>query len=155
MSYLLHRAISEASLLAAWQEVQANDLEDGRPSERVTKYGRSVLARLADLGRELKAGTWRPSPVYAMEIAKRSGGTRLLAVLAMEVRVVERAVMEVVDQHIGAVLLPWSYAYRKGLGFRPAPWPVRYRTMTHDPVKDVSCADHFRRSASPHWHPVI
>lgn len=120
MGDLLHRAISEASLLAAWQEVQANDLEDGKVSEQVADYARGVLARLTDLGRELKAGTWRPGPVYAMEIGKRSGGTRLLAVPAVEDRIVERAVMEVVDEYIDAVLLPWSYAYRKGLGVKDA-----------------------------------
>ncbi|MFF7358472.1 hypothetical protein ACFZA1_38475 [Streptomyces filipinensis] len=114
VGHLLYRAISESSLLAAWQEVQANDLEDGKVSDEVAEYARGVLARLTDLGRELKAGSWRPGPVYAMEIAKRSGGTRLLAVPAVEDRIVERAVMEVVDEYIDAVLLPWSYAYRKG-----------------------------------------
>ncbi|MEU3136986.1 CRISPR-associated endonuclease Cas1 [Streptomyces sp. NPDC006854] len=120
MGDLLYRAISEASLLAAWQEVQANDLEDGKVSDQVAQYARGVLARLTDLGRELKAGTWRPSPVYAMEVGKRSGGTRLLAVPAVEDRIVERAVMEVIDEYVDAVLLPWSYAYRKGLSVRDA-----------------------------------
>ncbi|MEV0966614.1 CRISPR-associated endonuclease Cas1 [Streptomyces sp. NPDC049910] len=120
MGDLLYRAISESSLLAAWQEVQANDLEDGKVSDQVAGYARGVLARLTDLGRELKAGSWRPGPVYAMEIAKRSGGTRLLAVPAVEDRIVERAVMEVVDEYIDAVLLPWSYAYRRGLSVRDA-----------------------------------
>ncbi|MEU9774274.1 CRISPR-associated endonuclease Cas1 [Streptomyces sp. NPDC047968] len=55
-----------------------------------------------------------------MEIKKRSGGTRLLAVPAVEDRIVERAVMEVIDEHVDAVLLPWSYAYRKGLSVRDA-----------------------------------
>ncbi|MCX5054669.1 MULTISPECIES: hypothetical protein [unclassified Streptomyces] len=56
-----------------------------------------------------------------MEIAKRSGGTRLLAVPAVEDRVVERAVMDVVDEYVDAVLLPWSCAYRQGLSVRDAP----------------------------------
>jgi CRISPR-associated protein Cas1 len=120
MGDLLHRAISEASLLGAWQEVQANDLEDGRVSDQVAAYARGVLGRLTDLGRELRAGTWRPAPVYATEIGKRSGGTRLLAVPAVEDRVVERAVMEVIDEYVDAVLLPWSFAYRKGLSVKDA-----------------------------------
>lgn len=140
MGDLLHRAISESSLLAAWQEVQANDLEDGKVSDQVAEYARGVLARLTDLGRELKAGTWRPAPVYAREIGKRSGGTRLLAVPAVEDRIVERAVMEVIDEYVDAVLLPWSYAHRKGLGVKDAlhdlaaardegaRWVVRTRT---------------------------
>lgn len=58
--------------------------------------------------------------MYAVEIAKRSGGTRLLAVPAVEDRIVERAAMKVVDEYIDAVLLPWSYAHRKGLSVKDA-----------------------------------
>ncbi|AOR31086.1 hypothetical protein BFF78_08555 [Streptomyces fodineus] len=36
----------------------------------MAEYARGVLARLTDLGRDLKPGSWRPGPVYAMEIAK-------------------------------------------------------------------------------------
>ncbi len=115
MAELLHRAASEAALLDAWREVQENDLDDGKVNPRVAAYADGILGRLAALGRALRDGTWKPSPVYAMEIEKPSGGKRLLAVPAVEDRVVERALMEVVDDLVDAVLLPWSYAYRKGL----------------------------------------
>jgi CRISPR-associated protein Cas1 len=117
---LLHRAASESALLSAWREVQENDLADGKVNQQVADYARGVLGRLAALSQALRTGTWAPSPVYAMEIDKRSGGKRLLAVPAVEDRVVERALMEVVDDHIDAVLLPWSYAYRKGLSVADA-----------------------------------
>ncbi|MGW0084535.1 CRISPR-associated endonuclease Cas1 [Streptomyces sp. NPDC003393] len=120
MGELLHRAAAEASLLDAWREVQKNDLEDGKVNPQVAVYADGILGRLAGLSRALREGTWRPSPVYAMEIGKRSGGKRLLAVPAVEDRIVERALMEVVDDLIDAVLLPWSYAYRKGLSVADA-----------------------------------
>ncbi len=120
MAELLHRAASESALLSAWREVQENDLADGKVNQQVADYARGVLGRLAALSQALRTGTWAPSPVYAMEIDKRSGGKRLLAVPAVEDRVVERALMEVVDDHIDAVLLPWSYAYRKGLSVADA-----------------------------------
>ncbi|MGV9525924.1 hypothetical protein ACWDRM_01500 [Streptomyces cellulosae] len=120
MAELLHRAASESALLSAWREVQENDLADGKVNQQVADYARGVLGRLAALSQALRTGTWAPSPGYAMEIDKRSGGKRLLAVPAVEDRVVERALMEVVDDHIDAVLLPWSYAYRKGLSVADA-----------------------------------
>ncbi|MFC4628005.1 hypothetical protein ACFO6V_07165 [Promicromonospora alba] len=55
-----------------------------------------------------------------MEIMKPSGGKRLLAVPTVEDRVVERAVMEVVDDFIDSTLLPWSFAYRKGIAIKDA-----------------------------------
>ncbi|WP_431039565.1 CRISPR-associated endonuclease Cas1 [Streptomyces sp. P9-1] len=120
MGELLHRAASEAALLDAWREVQENDLEDGKVTPQVAAYAEGILGRLAALSRALREGSWRPSPVYAMEIEKRSGGKRLLAVPAVEDRIVERALMEVVDDLVDAVLLPWSYAYRKGLSVADA-----------------------------------
>ncbi|WP_086793258.1 CRISPR-associated endonuclease Cas1 [Streptomyces thermovulgaris] len=120
MAELLHHAASEAVLLNAWREVQENDLEDGKVSPQVAAYSNGILERLAALSRALREGTWEPSPVYAVEIEKRSGGKRLLAVPAVEDRIVERALMEVIDDTIDAVLLPWSYAYRKGLSVADA-----------------------------------
>lgn len=120
MAELLHRAAAEASLLDAWREAQANDLEDGVVSQQVAAYSDGVLGKLGALSRALRDGTWQPSPVYAMEIGKKSGGKRLLAVPAVEDRIVERAIMEVIDDLVDAVLLPWSYAYRKGLAVADA-----------------------------------
>ncbi|MEU5524509.1 CRISPR-associated endonuclease Cas1 [Streptomyces sp. NPDC047860] len=120
MTDLLHRAASESALLDAWREVQENDLQDGKVSPQVAAYAKTLLGNLAALSKALRAGTWEPSPVYAMEIEKPSGGQRLLAVPAVEDRIVERAVMEVVDDLVDAVLLPWSYAYRKGLSVADA-----------------------------------
>lgn len=56
----------------------------------------------------------------AMEILEQSGGKRLIAVPAVAGRIVERVLMEVIDEHIDAVLLPWSYAYRRGLSVTDA-----------------------------------
>jgi CRISPR-associated protein Cas1 len=55
-----------------------------------------------------------------MAIMKPFGCIRLLAVPTVEVRVVERVVMEVIDDFIGSTLLPWSFAYRKGIAIKDA-----------------------------------
>ncbi|MFC4628006.1 hypothetical protein ACFO6V_07170 [Promicromonospora alba] len=120
MPDLFEQVIAEATLLAAWREVQVNDLEDGRVNEQVVAYSRDLFANLASLRASLQGGTYRPNPVYAMEIPKQSGGKRLIAVPAVADRIVERALMEVIDEHIDAVLLPWSYAYRRGLSVEDA-----------------------------------
>ncbi|MFF4652617.1 CRISPR-associated endonuclease Cas1 [Streptomyces sp. NPDC001380] len=120
MGELLHRAAAEDRLAAAWAEVRENDLADGEKSRQVAAFERGVLRRLAELGGQLRAGAYEPSPVTALEVPKPSGGTRLLAVPQVADRVVERAVLEVVEPYVDPVLLPWSYAYRRGLGVRDA-----------------------------------
>ncbi|GAA3920683.1 hypothetical protein GCM10023084_82740 [Streptomyces lacrimifluminis] len=70
-------------------EVQENDLDDGKVNPRVAAYADGVLGRLAALSRALCDGSWERSPVYAMEIDKSSGGKRLLALPAVENRIIE------------------------------------------------------------------
>jgi hypothetical protein len=75
---LFEQVMAEAALFAAWREVQVNDLEDGKVNEQVAAYSRDLFANLASLRASLQSGTYRPDPVYAMEIPKPSGGKRLV-----------------------------------------------------------------------------
>ncbi|WP_344967994.1 reverse transcriptase domain-containing protein [Salinactinospora qingdaonensis] len=97
-----------------------NDLEDGVKSEQVREFERGALRRLLELGEQLQADEYEPESVVAIEVPKSSGGSRVLAVPAVIDRVVERAVLRVVEPFVDPVLLPWSFAYRKGLGVADA-----------------------------------
>lgn len=55
-----------------------------------------------------------------MEIPKPNGGFRVLGVPNLADRIVERALLRVIDPVIDPLLLPWSFAYRRGLGVRDA-----------------------------------
>ncbi|MFE8950321.1 hypothetical protein [Streptomyces sp. NPDC007856] len=88
MGELLHQVASEERLAAAWAEVRDNDLEDGEKSRHVAEFEQGALYRLIDLSRQLRTGTYEPSPVTAIEVPKPSGGTRLLAVPQVTDRIV-------------------------------------------------------------------
>ncbi|KXK58998.1 hypothetical protein AWW66_26575 [Micromonospora rosaria] len=55
-----------------------------------------------------------------VSIPKPDGGIRSLAIGAIEDRIVERAVLDVLDPVVDPTLSPWSFAYRRGLGVRDA-----------------------------------
>ncbi|MEY9214314.1 CRISPR-associated endonuclease Cas1 [Thermobifida halotolerans] len=116
MGSLLAKVASEEVLSSAWHEVRENDLDDGVKSPPVREFEKGALRRLLDLGQRLRSGEYEPEPVVAIEVPKPSGGSRLLAIPAVADRVVERAILEVVEPYLDPVLLPWSFAYRKGLG---------------------------------------
>ncbi|WP_083934465.1 CRISPR-associated endonuclease Cas1 [Nocardiopsis baichengensis] len=116
MGTLLHRVASEESLSAAWHEVRENDLDDGVKSTAVQEFEKGALRRLLDISEQLREGTYAPEPVTAFEVPKPSGEARLLGIGTVGDRVVERAVLAVIEPCIDPVLLPWSFAYRKGLG---------------------------------------
>lgn len=120
MGLLFARAFTQQGLLDAWQEVRDRALADGQPDAEVDNFERDAARRLSDLSTLLAAGEWQPEPARRIEIPKASGGVRRLAVPTVADRVVERALLAVLDPEIDPKLLPWSFAYRRGLGARDA-----------------------------------
>ncbi|MDT0326993.1 CRISPR-associated endonuclease Cas1 [Nocardiopsis lambiniae] len=153
MGDLLRRVADSERLFAAWNEVRDNDLEDGVKSEQVREFERGALRNLTELSEQLAAGEYTPGPVVAIEVPKSSGGTRLLAIPAVRDRIVERAVLEVVEPFLDPVLSPWSFAYRSGLGVNDA---IRALTRAREAgarwVVRADIEDCFERI--PRW-PVI
>lgn len=86
---------------------------------------RCVQRRTGDdlLGCALRAGPGRPPnplPAHQIKVSKPKGGTRRLTIPPLADRVVERALLVTLDREIDPSLLPWSFAYRRGLGTRDA-----------------------------------
>jgi len=117
---LFARAFTEQALLDAWDTVRAAALADGQPDAEVARFEDGAARRIAELAAELAAGEWEPQPVRRVEIPKPGGGVRRLGVPPLADRVVERALLTVLDPEIDPRLLPWSFAYRRGLGARDA-----------------------------------
>ncbi len=120
MSSLYTRAFAAQALLDAWDEVRDAALADGRPDAEVAAFEADATRLMHDLHVDLLAGAWTPSPVDRVTIPKPSGGTRVLGVPPLADRIVERALLRVLDPVIDPLLLPWSFAYRRGLGVRDA-----------------------------------
>ncbi|MEV4511585.1 CRISPR-associated endonuclease Cas1 [Dactylosporangium sp. NPDC049525] len=116
MGELLAAVARHRNLLDAWQEVA--DTDD--PSPAVHAFEKGVLDRLADLADQVRAGTWRPGPVHLVDIPKTSGGVRQLRIGTVADRIVERAVLNILDPVIDPLLQPCAHAYRRGLGARTA-----------------------------------
>ena len=120
MGELLARAFTEQVLLDAWSEARDTALADGAPGPEVNQFEAAAARRISDLAGALADGTFSPHPVVRVEIAKHSGGVRRLAVPSLTDRIVERALLAELDQVIDPLLLPWSFAYRHGLGVKDA-----------------------------------
>jgi CRISPR-associated protein Cas1 len=120
MGYLLARVCQEQALLAAWEGVRTAAYEDGEPGSAVVEFEKRALTRLAELAEQLATGEYRPRPMTGVTVPKSSGGVRELAIGAVPDRVVERAVLEVLDPLVDPVLSPWSFAFRRGLGVKDA-----------------------------------
>ena len=60
------------------------------------EYADGLEERLLDLHRRVQSGAYRAPPVRRVEISKPDGGTRLLGVAALEDKIVQKAVMEII-----------------------------------------------------------
>jgi len=78
------------------------------------EYGQDLELRLQDLHRRVHQGTYRAQPVRRRYIAKASGGERPLGVSALEDKVVQRAVVAILNQIYEEAFLGFSYGFRPG-----------------------------------------
>ncbi|MCY4591130.1 MAG: group II intron reverse transcriptase/maturase [Alphaproteobacteria bacterium] len=85
------------------------------------EYAEGLEERLLDLHRRVQSGAYRAPPVRRVEIPKPDGGTRPLGVAALEDKIVQKAVAEIILTPIyEPVFLGFSYGFRPGRGAHDA-----------------------------------
>ena len=127
-----------AVLVLAWQRVRTNRGArsagvDGESAYYVETV-RGVQPFLSELRRDLKAGMFRPSPVREVMIPKPNGKRRRLGIATVRDRVVQAALLTVLEPIFEADFLPCSYEFRPG-------------RRAHDAIAEV----HFLASHSYEW----
>lgn len=115
MGALLSMVADEQRLLSAWERLRVNDLADGRVNAQVADFQEEAATHLAQLAEDLAAGRFEVAPAYDFAIPKEDGSQRHLAIPPVRDRIVERAVMQVLEPLIDPLLSPWCFAYRRGL----------------------------------------
>ena len=85
------------------------------------EYAEGLEERLLDLHRRVQTGAYRAPPVRRVRIPKPDGGTRPLGVAALEDKIVQKAVTEIVLTPIyEPAFLGFSYGFRPGRGAHDA-----------------------------------
>jgi RNA-directed DNA polymerase len=79
-------------------------------------YGRDLEANLRDLHARVQRGAYRAKPSRRVFIPKADGRLRPLGVAALEDKIVQRAVVEVLNAVYEADFLGFSYGFRPGRG---------------------------------------
>jgi len=107
-------------LEAAWDDVLDNDRSDGVLGPGVTRFAEDAAEHLEDIAARLTAGTYEPAMLTPVPLPRPAGQIRWLHVPAVRDRIVERAILSVLEPVIDPLLGPFSYAYRPGLGVADA-----------------------------------
>jgi group II intron reverse transcriptase/maturase len=100
-------------LRAAYHALKRN-AAPGVDGETWQPYGEDLEVNLQDLADRLKRGAYRAKPVRRAYIPKADGRQRPLGVPALEDKIVQRAVVEVLNAIYEADFLGFSYGFRPG-----------------------------------------
>jgi group II intron reverse transcriptase/maturase len=115
---LLHHVYNIDRLRTAYRAIK-REAAAGIDGETWQHYGENLEDNLRDLSERLKRGAYRAKPVRRAYIPKADGRQRPLGVPALEDKIVQRAVVEVLNAIYEEDCLGFSY------GFRPNRSPHR------------------------------
>jgi len=111
---LIDKVYALPNLLLAWEKVRANRGAGGVDGQSTRQFEAHLVNNLQELHRVLKEGKYQPLPVRRVYIPKADGSERPLGIPAVRDRVVQQAVLQVLQPHFESLFEDCSY------GFRPA-----------------------------------
>lgn len=107
---LLHHVDVEA-LLRAFVRLRRS-AAPGVDGETIASYEQGLMSHLEDLHRRVHTGRYRPQPSRRTHIPKSDGGQRPLGIPALEDKIVQGAVAEVLNAVYEADFLDCSHGFR-------------------------------------------
>ena len=115
MYYSLYdRLLSPESLTRAFRKVKANNGKPGVDGQTVDDFAQDLAGEIVMLVRELREKSYRPQPVKRVTIPKDGGGVRELGIPTVRDRVVQQALLEILQPIFDPEFHPSSYGYRPG-----------------------------------------
>ena len=118
---LMDKVYAPANLAAAWKRVRSNRGAAGVDGQSVAQFERGATKYLDELHRELREGSYRPSPVRRRYIPKPgSAKPRPLGIPTVRDRIVQTALRHVIEPLWEAKFADQSYGFRPGRGCKDA-----------------------------------
>jgi group II intron reverse transcriptase/maturase len=114
LTALLHHVTPD--LLERSYQALKRDAAPGADGTTWQAYGRDLEARLRDLHDRIHRGAYRAQPSLRRYIPKPDGRQRPLGIAALEDKIVQRALVAVLNQVYEVDFLGFSYGFRPGRG---------------------------------------
>jgi len=111
---LYDRMRHEKGLLQAFRKVKSNQGKPGIDGQTIEDFAENCAEEIAQLASELRSKSYRPQPVKRVEIPKGDGGKRLLGIPTVRDRVVQQALLNILQPIFDPGFHPSSYGYRPG-----------------------------------------
>ena len=116
----MEQVAETANWNAAWQRVRQNGGAPGIDGITVEAFPTHFRARAETLRQQLLDGSYRPSALRRVTIPKPNGGERLLGIPTVQDRLVQQALLQVLQPILDPTFHAHSYGFRPGRSARQA-----------------------------------
>jgi group II intron reverse transcriptase/maturase len=111
---LLVQALGRDNVIRAWKRVKRNGGSAGVDGRTIATTGDDLREHWPRIRQELLNGTYRPSPVRRVAIPKPGGGERELGIPTVVDRLIQHALLQVLQPMIDPTFSQHSYGFRPG-----------------------------------------
>ena len=111
---LLAQALAKANLEAAWKRVKSNRGRAGADGLSIAETADFLRAHWPRIRESLLDGSYRPVPVRRVQIPKPDGGVRELGIPTVTDRLIQQALLQVLQPMIDRTFSEHSYGFRPG-----------------------------------------
>ena len=135
-----------ANLNEAWKKVRANRGAPGVDGITIEAFPAWLAPRKEKLLEELRSGTYRPQALRRKRLPKPNGGERLLGIPTVLDRLVQQAILQVLQPILDPSFSEHSYGFRPNRSAHQAVLAAQaYIQAGYDGVVDIDLAAFFDR----------
>jgi RNA-directed DNA polymerase len=113
-STLLCAALARENLQRAWKRVKVNKGSAGTDGLDIAQTAQYLKTAWPSIRQGLLRGTYRPSPVRRVTIPKPDGGERELGIPTVTDRLIQQALLQVLQPMLDPTFSEHSYGFRPG-----------------------------------------
>lgn len=144
--HLMEEVCQRENLVRAWQRVRGNKGAPGVDGMTIDAAKSYLREHWLDIRSQLLAGTYRPQPVKRVEIPKPDGGVRKLGVPCVVDRLIQQALLQVLQKRWDPTFSEHSYGFRPGCSAHQAVAQAqRYVAEGYSVVVDLDLEKFFDR----------
>ncbi|MEW6178265.1 MAG: group II intron reverse transcriptase/maturase, partial [Pseudomonadota bacterium] len=143
---LLAQALARENMQRAWKRVRANKGAAGVDGLDIARTGQHLKHAWSVIKQQLLAGTYRPMPVRRVGIPKPDGSERELGIPTVTDRLIQQALLQVLQPLIDPTFSEHSHGFRPGRRARDAVLAAQhYVQQGYRTVVDVDLSKFFDR----------